>query len=128
MARKRDEEMADPVPGLKIQLRVGGGVIGPGKIQLLECLDAEGGITAAAKAMDLSYRRAWYLIDTLNAALGQPVVETKVGGEGGGGAKLTPFGRELVARYYRALRTVNDAADPLLGWLGEITGETAETD
>ena len=95
---------------------------------MLECLDAEGGITAAAKAIGLSYRRAWYLIDTLNAALGQPVVETKVGGEGGGGAKLTPFGRELVARYYRVLRTVDDATEPLLGWLGEITCETAETD
>ena len=51
-----------------------------------------------------------------------------VGGGGGGGAKRTPFGRELVARYYRVLRTVDDAAKPLLGWLGEITGETAETD
>ena len=128
MAPKRDEKMADPGPRLKIQLRVGGGAIGPGKIQLLECLDAEGGITAAAKAIGLSYRRAWYLIDTLNAALGQPVVETKVGGGGGGGAKLTPVGRELVVRYYRVLRMVDYAAEPLLGWLGEITCETAETD
>ena len=69
--------------------------------------------------MGLSYRRAWYLIDTLNAALGQPVAETKVGGEGGGGATLTPFGRELIARYREALGAVDQAGRPLLDWLGE---------
>ncbi|MBT6095109.1 MAG: LysR family transcriptional regulator [Rhodospirillaceae bacterium] len=106
-------------PKLKIQLRVGGGVIGPGKIELLEHLDAQGGITAAAKAMGLSYRRAWYLIDTMNSALGNPVVETKVGGEGGGGAKLTPFGSALVHRYRSALAAVDEAAEPFLDWLAD---------
>ncbi len=117
MARMSDELTLRPK--LKIQLRVGGGVIGPGKIELLEHLEAEGGITAAAKTMGLSYRRAWYLIDTMNSALGNPVVETKVGGEGGGGAKLTPFGEALVHRYRDALGKVDKAAAPFLDWLAD---------
>jgi len=114
-------------PTLKIQLRVGAGVIGPGKIELLEHLEHEGGITAAARVMGLSYRRAWYLIDTLNAALGQPVVETKVGGEGGGGARLTPFGCELVRRYREAADAVDAAARGMLDWLNDaIDGDDGQ--
>ena len=119
MAKKRDEAGTGRVPSLKVRLAVGGGVIGPGKIELLEHLEREGGITAAAKQMGLSYRRAWYLIDTMNAALGQPVAETKVGGEGGGGARLTPFGRDLVERYRETLRSINAVAQPLLTWVGD---------
>ncbi|MEK9752105.1 MAG: LysR family transcriptional regulator [Rhodospirillaceae bacterium] len=119
--RSREKSFA---PSLKVRVEVGAGVIGPGKIELLERLQAEGSITRAAKKMGLSYRRAWYLIDTLNAALGRPVTETKVGGEGGGGAELTPFGRELVKRYRKALAAVDAAGQPLLQWLEE----TVETD
>ena len=123
MAAKRDDADAQSdrsaEPHLKVRLQVGAGVIGPGKIELLERLDAEGSITRAAKGMGLSYRRAWYLIDTMNAALGQSVTETKVGGEGGGGATLTPFGRELVTRYRQSMTAVDDAAAPLIAWIEE---------
>ncbi|MEK9723162.1 MAG: LysR family transcriptional regulator, partial [Rhodospirillaceae bacterium] len=71
------------------------------------------------------YRRAWYLIDTINAALGQPVADTRTGGGGGGGATLTPFGAELVARYRATLDDIYDQAAPMLDWL---QSETANDD
>ncbi len=73
--------------------------IGPGKIRLLELVRETGSISAAGRAMDMSYRRAWLLIDSLNSTFGQPVVQTKLGGKGGGAANLTEFGDELVSRY-----------------------------
>jgi len=73
--------------------------VGPGKIRLLELLKETGSIAAAGRAMDMSYRRAWLLIDALNRAFREPVVATKLGGNRGGGAELTQFGEELVAHY-----------------------------
>lgn len=119
MAKRKNQLNQDAAPSLKVRLQVGGGVIGPGKIALLEHIDAEGGISAAARAMGLSFRRAWYLIDTMNAALGQPVIVTKVGGGGGGGAELTPFGRSVVKRYHEMLGRLDDEAAPFLAWLSE---------
>jgi molybdate transport system regulatory protein len=83
--------------------------VGPGKIRLLELLKETGSIAAAGRAMDMSYRRAWLLIDALNHAFRQPVVSTKLGGNGGGGAELTAFGEELVA-HYRDMETEAKAA------------------
>ena len=85
------------------------GRIGPGKIRLLENIQQFGSISAAGRAMDMSYRRAWLLIDALNHAFRQPVVATKLGGNGGGGAELTQFGEELVA-HYRDMETEAKAA------------------
>lgn len=73
--------------------------IGPGKIRLLELVAETGSISAAGRAMQMSYRRAWLLIDALNRMFKHPVVTTRGGGQGGGGASLTPFGTELVASY-----------------------------
>jgi molybdate transport system regulatory protein len=72
---------------------------GPGKAALLEMVAAHGSITAAAKAMDMSYRRAWRLVDEVNAIFAGKLVEAKPGGSGGGGAMLTPLGREVLALY-----------------------------
>jgi molybdate transport system regulatory protein len=73
--------------------------IGPGKIKLLELIGKTGSISAAAREMEMSYRRAWLLIDEVNTALKEPAVETATGGSGGGGAALTPFGETLIATY-----------------------------
>lgn len=73
--------------------------VGPGKIRLLELIDEHGSISAAGRAMAMSYRRAWLLVDSLNACFREPVVESKPGGSGGGGAQLTRFGRALIDRY-----------------------------
>ncbi len=76
--------------------------IGPGKIRLLELIDRLGSISAAGRQMDMSYRRAWLLVDCLNSYFRQPVVAAQIGGTGGGGAALTPLGSDIV-RHYRAL-------------------------
>ena len=76
--------------------------IGPGKADLLQAIEQTGSISAAARSMGMSYRRAWLLIDTMNQCFREPVVDTVTGGKGGGGAQITPFGR-TVLRCYRAM-------------------------
>ena len=87
--------------------------IGPGKIQLLELIERTGSISAAGRAMTMSYRRAWRLIEELNRAFTGRVVMASPGGRAGGGAKLTPTGRKLV-RHYRArlLAALDRASTP----------------
>ena len=75
--------------------------IGPGKIRLLELIGEHGSISAAGRAMGMSYRRAWLLVDSMNACFTDPVVESSPGGSGGGGARLTGFGHKLIARFRR---------------------------
>lgn len=83
--------------------------LGPGKIGLLEAIDAEGSISAAARAMDMAYRHAWDLVDDLNRCFRGGVVVTGTGGKDGGGARLTAVGHELVARFRAMERAANDA-------------------
>jgi molybdate transport system regulatory protein len=85
------------------------GRIGPGKIQLLENIRSHGSISAAGRAMDMSYKRAWDLVDEINRICGRAAVERQTGGRNGGGALLTPFGTSLVARYRRIERTAASA-------------------
>lgn len=75
--------------------------LGPGKVRLLELIGDSGSISAAGRTMEMSYRRAWLLIDEMNAAFRQPVVQTARGGKRGGGAELTAFGREVIERYHQ---------------------------
>jgi molybdate transport system regulatory protein len=75
--------------------------MGPGKAELVERIDATGSISAAARAMGMSYRRAWQLVEALNAAFKQAVIVTAVGGARGGGARVTPYGRRLAAQFRR---------------------------
>lgn len=83
--------------------------IGPGKIALLETIAHTGSITAAAKRLGMSYRRAWLLVDATNRCLVRPAVATVAGGDKGGGTVLTPLGAELVRRY-RALERQTETA------------------
>jgi molybdate transport system regulatory protein len=85
------------------------GRIGPGKIQLLENIRANGSISAASRAMDMSYKRAWDLVDEINRICGRAAVERQTGGKNGGGAVLTPFGLSLVARYRKIERAAANA-------------------
>src|ERR1700694_546847 len=86
------------------------GRIGPGKIALLENIRAHGSIAAAGRAMDMSYKRAWDLVDEINRICRQAAVERQTGGKNGGGALLTPFGPSLVARYRKIERAAESAA------------------
>jgi molybdate transport system regulatory protein len=83
--------------------------IGPGKIKLLELIDALGSISAAGRRMDMSYRRAWLLVDALNRCFREPLVASHAGGAHGGGAVLTPAGCAVV-RHYRAVEAAAQAA------------------
>jgi molybdate transport system regulatory protein len=88
---------------LNLRIEFGGqDAVGPGKIRLLELIGSSGSIAAAGRDMGMSYRRAWLLIDEVNRCFRKPVVEKRAGGDGGGGAALTPFGRALVT-HYRAI-------------------------
>ena len=72
---------------------------GPGKARLLELIRETGSISAAGRALGMSYRRAWLLVDEINQIFKQPLVEKQMGGSGGGGARLTMLGRDVVSRY-----------------------------
>lgn len=76
-----------------------GARIGPGKVAVLEEIARSGSISAAGRALGMSYRRTWELVEELNRTLGRPVVETAAGGSGGGGAILTSTGKAVVERY-----------------------------
>ena len=84
--------------------------LGPGKVRLLELIAETGSISAAARQMEMSYRRAWLLIDEVNGIFGNPVVETATGGAGGGGAKVTPLGEAVIA----AFRDIENTATELV--------------
>ena len=88
--------------------------VGPGKIALLEQIAALGSISAGGRAMDMSYRRAWELIEELNTIFGKPVVDSRSGGKKGGGATLTPLGSALITRYRAMEKAAEAAAAPHL--------------
>lgn len=73
--------------------------MGPGKADLLDAIAASGSISAAARKLGMSYRRAWLLVDTMNASFKSPLVETLTGGAQGGGARVTDLGQDVVKRY-----------------------------
>ncbi len=73
--------------------------MGPGKAALIDAIARTGSISAAARDMGMSYRRAWDLVETMNQCFRHALVETATGGRGGGGAQVTDFGREVVRRY-----------------------------
>jgi molybdate transport system regulatory protein len=86
-----------------------GGRIGPGMIALLKAVDAEGSIAAAARALGMSYRRAWLLLEQAKDALGAPVIATSIGGAEKGGATLSESGARLIALYDRIEEGANAA-------------------
>lgn len=97
-------------PRLVIRIDLAGGArIGPGKIALLQAIAASGSISGGGRAMKMSYRRAWELVEDLNRHFGSPVVSTAAGGSGGGGARLTEAGNRLVSAY-RAIEAATNAA------------------
>jgi molybdate transport system regulatory protein len=102
---------APHAPALRFRLLLDGEhAIGPGKTDLLEAIGATGSISAAARSMGMSYKRAWQLVDELNASFALPLVSTSKGGERGGGAELTDTGRAVLEAY----RAIEKKAQRLL--------------
>ena len=102
--------MDDTAPVLKIKLQVYCGdeiAMGPGKADLLEAIRRNRSISAAGRALGMSYRRAWLLVDTMNRCWAEPLVATSPGAAQGAGARVTPFGETVLARY----RALQDAAE-----------------
>jgi molybdate transport system regulatory protein len=119
MTRVATKRMAppatEPAPQLKvkIQLIIGEEIaLGPGKADLLDAIEKTGSISAAARAMGLSYRRAWQLVDTMNRRFRAPVVEAGRGGIERGGAKVTAFGVEVLAQYRQLQQGLERTAAP----------------
>lgn len=104
----------DAVPGL-----------GPGKIDLLEHIAQTGSISAAGRAMDMSYRRAWLLVDSMNRAFHAPVVTTRLGGNRDGRAQITELGREVVALYRDIEHTARKAAGTRILRLEQLLASAA---
>src|SRR5262245_12068486 len=101
--------------GWNVKVRVwverhGRRVLGPGRVELLSNIDRHGSISAAAKSMKMSYRRAWSLVRDINEAAGAVLVDATTGGTGGGGATLTPLGKDAVADYQQLVERLVQAA------------------
>ena len=95
---------------IRIRLYCGDEIaMGPGKADLLDAIAGHGSISAAARALDMSYRRAWLLVDTMNRCWNQPLVATSPGSARGSGARVTALG-ESVLSHYRALQVRLHAA------------------
>lgn len=75
--------------------------LGPGKADLLEGIAETGSISAAGRRLNMSYKRAWMLVETLNGYFAKPLVTAATGGKAGGGATLTALGQEVLMRYRR---------------------------
>jgi len=89
----------------RIRIKVGKDIaLGPGKVDLLEAIETAGSISAAARELELSYRRAWDLVDTMNHCFKHPLVARVKGGKGGGGAQLTDQGQNIL-KLYRTMET-----------------------
>jgi molybdate transport system regulatory protein len=100
MARRPALPGPDATPKPRLRILLGAAIaIGPGKADLLEAIDRCGSISAAARDLGMSYRRAWQLADVMNRSFRERLVAAGTGGKRGGGAALTPFGREVLARY-----------------------------
>jgi molybdate transport system regulatory protein len=97
--------MADTRLSIRLDLTTGDR-IGPGKIALLEAIRTTGSISAAARRLGMSYRRAWLLVEQLNDSLQEPAVTAAPGGRQGGGAAVTPAGERVIELY----RSIEDAA------------------
>ncbi len=98
--------MESTLPTLKLRVVFGDrAMLGPGKAALLELIRDTGSIAAAGRAMEMSYKRAWSLVEEMNAAYREPLVDSTRGGQKGGGAQLTGTGRAVLA-HYRALEAL----------------------
>ncbi len=114
------------MPRLKLAVYIGTEEhkLGPGKVRLLEAIGEHGSISAAARSMGMAYRHAWELVDDLNRCFAVPVVTPSTGGHRGGGAALTPWGRELIERFRSMERAAGRA---IASHLESLAGSAAKS-
>lgn len=122
MADSRSERAASQAtlqPQLRISFRKSI-AMGPGKADLLDAIAESGSISAAARKLDMSYRRAWLLVDTMNSCFKSPLVETLTGGARGGGARVTELGRDVVRRYRAMEKRASDSVTREMAAFSEL--------
>jgi molybdate transport system regulatory protein len=100
--------------------------IGPGKADLLEGIRETGSIAGAGRRMGMSYKRAWYLVETMNRCFKRPLVEASKGGRAGGGATLTELGHEVLARYRRMEALTVEAVEPEMAALRAFVADRSD--
>jgi len=97
---------------IRIRIAVGDDIaIGQGKADLLEAIDRSGSISAAARELGLSYRKAWLMADEMNKCFRSPVILAAKGGHQGGGSQVTPLGQEALARFREIQAKASAAID-----------------
>jgi molybdate transport system regulatory protein len=99
--------------------------MGPGKAALLHAIERTGSISAAAREMEMSYRRAWLLVDAMNRCFREPLVETATGGPGGGGTFVTAFGQDILQRYHEMERKAAECVAPEMQAFSELMAHQA---
>jgi molybdate transport system regulatory protein len=108
-------------PSLQIRIKLASGIaFGPGKAELLERIAATGSISAAARGMRMSYKRAWQLVDEMNRCFRAPLVTAAAGGSRGGGATLTSTGVRALAAYREVQRLADAAAHQEIAGLARL--------
>ena len=114
---------ADKNPGVRTKLFVANETIGIGKIKLLQLVGETGSISAAARQIGMNYRRAWFLIDSMQSGFADPLLLTERGGKARGGASLTPLGIELINRYEAHASLIADQSIDILDWLRSVQSD-----
>lgn len=114
--RKHQYEIGLP-PALHSKVSVDNNVIGLGKIELLRLVGELGSISAAAQKMGLAYRRAWFLLETLQLCFDEPLFNSARGGAKQGGTSVTPLGMELLEEHAQHLKALDAAAVPFIEWV-----------
>jgi molybdate transport system regulatory protein len=113
--------------GARLRIVLGPDIaIGPGKADLLEGIRETGSIAGAGRRMGMSYKRAWYLVETMNRCFKRPLVEASKGGRAGGGARLTELGHEVLARYRRMEALTVEAVEPEIAALRAAVADRSE--
>ncbi len=121
------ETSKKPQPRLRILIGAAT-ALGPGKVDLLEAIAETGSISAAARAMGMSYRRAWLLVDTMNRCFHGDLVTRATGGRGGGGTKVTPMGLDVLRRYREMEAKAEASVRDEVAAFAELLTETGRKD
>ena len=114
-------------PGVRTKLFIADETIGLGKIDLLERLGEAGSISAAARQMGMSYKRAWFLLNSMQSGFREPLFVTERGGSQRGGTTLTPLGADLIRRYRSHSDLVDKQSTEILAWMRSVQIERQES-
>ena len=112
--------------GVRTKLFIADETIGLGKIDLLEKLSEVGSISAAARQMGMSYKRAWFLLNSMQSGFREPLFVAERGGSKRGGTKLTPLGADLIRRYKSHVKIVDVQSTEILAWMRSVQFEKQE--